>query len=214
MCVCMHAKLLQLCSTLCNPIYHRPSGSSVHEILQARIMEWVAIPSSRGFSWLRAQPEPPASQAGSLPLVPPGKTFERHVSVVQLSSPTLCDPVDCNMPGLPVPHHLPEFAQVHVHCIGDAAISLKAIYYIKKKNVLGHKGNPNKLQSIGINLLQYSCLGNPMYRGAWWATVQRVVKELDMTQWVSASGTKIGIIQIMYSEHNTAQAEIQNKRGA
>ena len=34
--------------------------------------------------------------------------------------PTLCDPVDCSTPGLPVPHHLPRFAQVHVHCIGDA----------------------------------------------------------------------------------------------
>ena len=34
---------------------------------------------------------------------------------------TLCDPMDCSMPGFPVPHHLPEFVQVHVHCIGDAA---------------------------------------------------------------------------------------------
>ena len=33
---------------------------------------------------------------------------------------TLCDPVDCSTPGLPVPHHLPRFAQVRVHCIGDA----------------------------------------------------------------------------------------------
>ena len=33
---------------------------------------------------------------------------------------TLCDPMDCSTPGLPVHHHLPEFAQVHVHCIGDA----------------------------------------------------------------------------------------------
>ena len=40
-------------------------------------------------------------------------------SVTQ-SSPTLCDPKDCSTPGLPVLHHLPEFAQVHVHCIGDA----------------------------------------------------------------------------------------------
>ena len=29
--------------------------------------------------------------------------------------PTLCDPMDCGTLGLPVPHHLPEFAQVHVH---------------------------------------------------------------------------------------------------
>ena len=40
-------------------------------------------------------------------------------SVAQ-SSPALCDPMDCSMPGLPVPHHLLKFAQVHVHCIGDA----------------------------------------------------------------------------------------------
>ena len=34
--------------------------------------------------------------------------------------PTLCNPMDCSMTGFPVPHHLQEFAQVHVHCIGDA----------------------------------------------------------------------------------------------
>ena len=40
-------------------------------------------------------------------------------SAAQLCS-TLCDPMDCSMPGLPVPHHLPKLAQVHVHCISDA----------------------------------------------------------------------------------------------
>ena len=35
-------------------------------------------------------------------------------SVAQLC-PTLCDPMDCSTPGLPVPHYLPKFAQVHVH---------------------------------------------------------------------------------------------------
>ena len=39
-------------------------------------------------------------------------------SVVK-SCPTLCDPMDCSMSGLSVPHHLPEFAQVHVHWISD-----------------------------------------------------------------------------------------------
>ena len=33
---------------------------------------------------------------------------------------TLSDPMDCSTPGLPVPHHLPKFAQVHIHCIIDA----------------------------------------------------------------------------------------------
>ena len=39
-------------------------------------------------------------------------------SVVQTCL-TLCDPMDCT-PGLSIPHHLPKFAQVHVHCISDA----------------------------------------------------------------------------------------------
>ena len=33
---------------------------------------------------------------------------------------TLCDPMDCNVPGFPDPYYLPEFAQVHVRWIGDA----------------------------------------------------------------------------------------------
>ena len=40
----------QLCPTLCDPMDCGPPGSSVQEILQARILEWVAIPFSRGSS--------------------------------------------------------------------------------------------------------------------------------------------------------------------
>ena len=40
-------------------------------------------------------------------------------SVAQ-SCPTLCDPMDCSTPGLPVHHQLPEFTQTHVHRVGDA----------------------------------------------------------------------------------------------
>ena len=52
---CMHAKSFQLCPTLCNLMDHSPAGSSVHGILQARILEWVAMPSSRGSFWPRDQ---------------------------------------------------------------------------------------------------------------------------------------------------------------
>ena len=41
-------------------------------------------------------------------------------SSVAQSCPTLCDPVDCSTPGLPVHHQLPEFTQTHVHWVGDA----------------------------------------------------------------------------------------------
>ena len=44
---------------------------------------------------------------------------------VAKSCPAVCDPMDCSMPGLPVPHHLLEFTQVHVHWISDAIQPLR-----------------------------------------------------------------------------------------
>ena len=46
--VCVHAKSLQSCPTLYDPMDCSPLGFSVHGILQARILAWVAMPSSRG----------------------------------------------------------------------------------------------------------------------------------------------------------------------
>ena len=51
----LHAKSLQSCLTLCNPMDCSQPGSSVHGILQARILEWVAMPSSRGYCQPRDQ---------------------------------------------------------------------------------------------------------------------------------------------------------------
>ena len=47
-CACM--LIAQSCPTLCNHMDRSPPGSSVHGILQARTLEWVAMPSSRGSS--------------------------------------------------------------------------------------------------------------------------------------------------------------------
>ena len=49
------AKTLQLCLTLCGPVDCSQPGSSVHGILQARILEWVAISFFRGSSQPRDQ---------------------------------------------------------------------------------------------------------------------------------------------------------------
>ena len=43
-----------------------------------------------------------------------------HFSSVAQSCPTLCDPMDCSMPGFPVHHQLWELAQTHVHWVSDA----------------------------------------------------------------------------------------------
>ena len=48
--LCLHAMSLQSCLTLCDPMDCSPPGTSVHGIFQARILEWIAMPSSRGSS--------------------------------------------------------------------------------------------------------------------------------------------------------------------
>ena len=46
--------------------------------------------------------------------------FSFQFSSVTQSCPTLCDPMDCHMPGFPVHHQLPELAQTHIHRVGNA----------------------------------------------------------------------------------------------
>ena len=88
------AASLQLCPPLCDPIDGGPPGSSVHRILQARILESVANSFSKVY------------------------VSVQFISVAQ-SCLTLCDPMNRTTPGLPVHHHLPEFTQTHVRQVGD-----------------------------------------------------------------------------------------------
>ena len=78
--VCLVA---QLCPTLCNPLDCSPLDSSVHGIFQARILEWVAISSSRNRPDLGIQPMSPALQADSLPAEPLGKPIVLVVLPIQ-----------------------------------------------------------------------------------------------------------------------------------
>ena len=75
--VCMHAKSLRLCLTLCEPMDHSLPGSSIHGILQPKMLEWVTLPSSRESSQPRDRTHVSYVylhwKAGSLPLVPLGK---------------------------------------------------------------------------------------------------------------------------------------------
>ena len=67
--VCMYKvklKVTQLYLTLCDPMYN-----TVHGILQARILEWVAFPFPRGSSQPRTEPRSPTLQVDSLPAEPP-----------------------------------------------------------------------------------------------------------------------------------------------
>ena len=105
--------------TLCNPMDCSLPGSSVHGIFQAKILKWVAIPFSRGYSQPRNRTWVSCIAGWFFP------TRAARISSVQFSSvtqscPTLCDPMNHSMPGLPVHHHLPELTQTHVHQGHDA----------------------------------------------------------------------------------------------
>ena len=72
----------QSCWTLHDPKDCNLPGSSVHEISQARVLEWVAIPFSRYLHNLGIEPLSAALQADSLLSKPPGKPFfiiQQHV---------------------------------------------------------------------------------------------------------------------------------------
>ena len=103
----------QLCPTLCNPVDSSPPSSSIHGILQARILEWVVISSSRDLPTPGIEPVCPASPAlagNSLPLKPPGKPMNIYVlnniayimCVCILSCSVMSDsldPMDYSLPG-------------------------------------------------------------------------------------------------------------------
>ena len=57
----------------------------------------------------------------SHPFMTTGKIIRSdQIRSITLSSPTLCDPMNCSTPGLPVHHQLPEYTQTHVHRVSDA----------------------------------------------------------------------------------------------
>ena len=127
--------------TLCDDLDCSPPGSFDHEILQARILEWVAMLFSRGSSQPRDQ-----TWVSCIGRWIPWATrkanddFSYHLfriycvmgvcsmlytnsvqfSLVAQSCLTHCDPRNLSTPGLPVHHQLLEFTQTYVHWVGDA----------------------------------------------------------------------------------------------
>ena len=104
----MHAKLLQSCLTLCNSMDHSPPGFSVHGFLQARILGWVAMPSSRWSSWLRDQTHSPVTPVLEGGLFITSATWEVTLLLLTLQScPTVCNPTY----GSPTTSHVPGILQ-------------------------------------------------------------------------------------------------------
>ena len=82
--VWMYVKVAQLCPTLCDLMDYSLPGFSVHGILQARILEWVAIPFSSRSSQPGDQTQVSPLQVNSLLLEPPGKPKNTGVGSLSL----------------------------------------------------------------------------------------------------------------------------------
>ena len=82
----------QSCPSLCNLMDFSSPGSSVHGILWARILEWIAIHLSRGSSPLRNWTQSPALLIDSLPSEPPGKPIIRLKCPWKFMSPIQLTP--------------------------------------------------------------------------------------------------------------------------
>ena len=136
-----HVQLPQSCPTLCDHMHHSLPGSSAHGIFQARILEWVAVPSSSGSSCSRIEFVSLLFPSLTSRFFTSSTTWEAHPKVQQTASKsnqlsalrkiryysyllifsvlclfslglekvkvsevaqsclTLCDPVDCSLPG-------------------------------------------------------------------------------------------------------------------
>ena len=70
--MCLRAKLLQSCLTFCDPVNCSLPGSSVHGILQARLLEWIAIPFCRESAWTRVQTQVSCISGRFFTSEPPG----------------------------------------------------------------------------------------------------------------------------------------------
>ena len=89
LCVYVCAKLLQSCSTLCDIMDCNPPDLSVHGLLQARTLEWVAMLSSRGSSRLRDRPGVSCIAGDSLPLSHQGSPTLLITSKLMMVLPVL-----------------------------------------------------------------------------------------------------------------------------
>ena len=157
--MCVHA---QLCLTLWNPMDYSLPGS-VHEIFQARILEWVVISYFWGSSWPRDQTPMSCSPALAGQFFTPGRR-QWHPTPVLLpgKSHGWRSLVGCSPWGREE-SDMTEWLHLHfsLSCIGEG------------------NGNP----------LQCSCLENPRDRGAWWAAIYGVAPSRTWLKGLSSSSS-------------------------
>ena len=167
------AKSLQSCPTLCDPRDGGPPGSAVPGILQARTLEWVAIPFSNAWKW--------KVKVKSLSCV---RLFRTPWTAAYQAPPSMGFSRQEYWSGLPLPSPAITWDNTIKLCPGSS-VHLQASQWLSdKESACQWKWRdavsiPRLGRSPGGgngNSLQYSCLENPMDRGVLWAVLHGVVE--------------------------------------
>ena len=177
--LCVSAKSLEPCPTLCDPMDCSPPGSSVHGILQAKILEWVVMPSSRGSFQPRDRTFISCLlhlQVGSLPLAPPGKPPKLLGFVLFRIHQSGSGRLYHGNKTTPKSQCLNNKV-FFIQCFPAGSSGKEPACQCRRHGDVGLI--PELRRSLGGghgNPLWYSCQENPMEKGACRATVHRVTK--------------------------------------
>ena len=173
-----------------------PPGSSVHGVLQAKILEWAAVPFSRGSSWPRDQTQVSCTECRFFTIWDTGGAPSKNLFQVALGS-SGCFPF--------ISMVLFEVFPYCQHWKFKLLVRWDSFIHFRgqlrhKKGFLGGSGGRKSASDAGDvgsipgsgpfpgggdgNPLQDSCLEGPMDRGAWWATVHGVTKsQTQLSDW-------------------------------
>ena len=163
---------------------HSPPGSAVHGILQARILEWVAISFSREYSWPGDQNCVCCTAGRFFTIWATRKALHLHIYI--------CVCVCRRRRWHPTPVFLPGKSHGQRSLVGcspwgrwGSDTTERLHFHFSLSCIREGNGNP----------LQCSCLENPRDRGVWWAAVYGVTQSRPQLKWLSSSS-----IYVLFSE--------------
>ena len=144
----MSAKSVQSCSTLCDPMDCSHPGSSVRGTLQARILGWFAMPSSRGLPDPGIEPSSPAAPASGrfFPAEPVGAELHKL-------NPTVCSSLCLSL--LPSSNLCSHKCNVHISLLSK---NMRCVEWIHINNILANNTAKSSTDHLPRKLNYFKCL--------------------------------------------------------
>ena len=174
------SEVAQSCPTLCDPMDCSPTGSSIHGIFQARVLEWVAISFSRGSSWPRDWTRVSCIAGRCFTIWATRKAHNPEEHAYTKKEEKYYFWVTLKREILPFINILKWIiTKVPVGSKGYLRNSLELPWWLSGKESISQCRRLRFSPGLGKSpwggngkLLQYFCLENPMDRRVWWAIVR------------------------------------------